>query len=141
MSSGMDEGPSKVQTTAAKPAMSRFLRTPGRESSDSEESDSESDSDEQEEADGSSDDDRPVRIISAVDKRLKEMEATGKIMDNALKINDWMAISTGMSHSLLPHQTLAYIIHCEQNLTNWYAWFRDNKTFRNLFLPSMCERL
>ncbi|KAF9047253.1 eukaryotic translation initiation factor 3 domain-containing protein [Panaeolus papilionaceus] len=100
MSSGEDEAPSKPTTTAAKPAMSRFLRTAGSESSDSsdsEDSESESDdSDKQDLSDESSDDeDRgPIRILSAVDKRLKEMEATSKAMDNAMKINDWMATST-----------------------------------------------
>lgn len=104
MSSGEDEAPSKPTTTAAKPAMSRFLRTAGSDSSDSsdsEDSESESDdSDKQDLSDESSDDeDRgPIRILSAVDKRLKEMEATSKAMDNAMKINDWMATSTGMFH-------------------------------------------
>lgn len=94
-----NDGPSKFQTTAAKPAMSRFLRTAGSVSGS--ESESESDEDESEDGDGSSGEDRPVRILSAVDKRLKEMEATGKVMDNALKINDWMAISNGTSYSSL----------------------------------------
>ena len=104
MSSGEENEISlKTQTTTAKPAMSRFLRTAG--SSSGSESESESDSDDQEEAedgDGGSEVDRPVRILSAIDKRLKEMQATGKVMDNALKINDWMAISNGTSHSLVP---------------------------------------
>ena len=132
------EGVSNVQTTTAKPAMSRFLRTADSASSDSESDDSESDPDESEE-DGSSGEDRPVRILSAVDKRLKEMEATGKVMDNALKINDWMAMSNGTSS--LSNDCILSIIRYEQNLTNWYVWFRDNKTFRSLFLPSMCEHL
>jgi translation initiation factor 3 subunit C len=103
--SSEDEAPPKP-TTTAKPAMSRFLRTAGSDSSDDSDSDEESDSDsdaaprrggddaEEEESDG---EDRPqIRILSAVDKRLKEMEATGKVMENALKINDWMAISNGV---------------------------------------------
>jgi len=86
--------------------MSRFLRTAGSDSSDDSDSDEESDSDsdaaprrggddaEEEESD---EEDKPqIRILSAVDKRLKEMEATGKVMENALKINDWMAISNGV---------------------------------------------
>ena len=108
MSSGEDEGPSKIQTTTAKPAMSRFLRTAGSDSSESEPSESESDPDEPEDGDGTSEEDRPVRILSAVDKRLKEMQATGKVMDNALKINDWMAISNGTSYSPLIYKTRAY---------------------------------
>ena len=95
LSSDGNEVAPKFQTTIAKPAMSRFLRTAG--SSDGSEPESESDEDkaESENGDGSSEEDRPVRILSAVDKRLKEMQATGKVMDNALKINDWMAISNG----------------------------------------------
>jgi translation initiation factor 3 subunit C len=110
MSSGENENlPFKAQTATAKPAMSRFLRTAGSSSGESE-SDSESDDDEEEKVedrDGSSEVDRPVRILSAIDKRLKEMQATGKVMDNALKINDWMAISNGTSYLPLP-QNLAY---------------------------------
>ena len=102
MSSGDDEKekiPLKTQTTTAKPAMSRFLRTAGSSSGSDSDSDSDSDGqDEPEDGDGSSEADRPVRILSAIDKRLKEMEATGKVMDNALKINDWMAISNGTSY-------------------------------------------
>ena len=103
--SSEDEAPPKP-TTTAKPAMSRFLRTAGSDSSDDSDSDEESDSDsdaapkqggddaEEEESD---EEDRPqIRILSAVDKRLKEMESTGKVMENALKINDWMAISNGV---------------------------------------------
>jgi translation initiation factor 3 subunit C len=99
LSSDGNEGLSKVQATIAKPAMSRFLRTAG--SSSGSESESESDDDEPEDGDASSGEDHPVRILSAVDKRLKEMQATGKVIDNALKINDWMAISNGTSHSPL----------------------------------------
>lgn len=85
-------------TTTAKTAMSRFLLNAesGSSSSESdEESESESDGDEQGDEEAS-DEDRPqVRILSAVDRRLKEMEATGLVIENALKINDWVAISNG----------------------------------------------
>ncbi|KAF8891647.1 eukaryotic translation initiation factor 3 domain-containing protein [Infundibulicybe gibba] len=87
MSSGDEDAPPKP-TTTAKPAMSRFLRTAGSDSSDSS-SDEDSDSD--------SDDEKPTSkpgIMSAQEKRLVEMEATGKVMENALKINDWVAISS-----------------------------------------------
>ena len=61
---------------------SRFLRT----ESDEDESDEEA-----------------TRVVkSAKDKRLEEMEACGKTMDNALKINDWVAISNG---AFGPHYT------------------------------------
>jgi translation initiation factor 3 subunit C len=98
--------------TQAKPK-SRFLRTGGS-------SDSESSSSSEEETDESDDEQKPgpagqkvsrflatgsddedsdeevKRVVkSAKDKRLEEMEATGTSMNNALKINDWIAISTG----------------------------------------------
>jgi translation initiation factor 3 subunit C len=100
MTSGDEEAPSKLTAPAPKPAMSRFLRTAGSDSSDSESEEStDTDSEAGPEGDGDETDDegeRPgVRIMSAQEKRLKEMEATGKVMDNALKINDWVAISTG----------------------------------------------
>ena len=44
----------------------------------------------------SSDEDSGKRVVkSARDKRLEEMEGSGKQMDNALKINDWVAVSNG----------------------------------------------
>ncbi|KAJ6593802.1 eukaryotic translation initiation factor 3 subunit 8 [Mycena capillaripes] len=93
MSSGDEAPPSRpVPATTTKTAMDRFLVTAGG-SSDSDSSDSETIDD----SDGpDSDDDEPqqaVRIMSAQEKRLVEMEATGKVMENALKINDWVAIS------------------------------------------------
>ncbi|KAF7376059.1 Eukaryotic translation initiation factor 3 subunit C [Mycena sanguinolenta] len=89
MSSG-DEAPIARPAPAAKTGMAQFLAG-GSSDSDSSDSDSDSDSDGQD-----SDDDEPqqaVRIMSAQEKRLVEMEATGKVMENALKINDWVAIS------------------------------------------------
>ncbi|EKM80889.1 hypothetical protein AGABI1DRAFT_119443 [Agaricus bisporus var. burnettii JB137-S8] len=109
MSSG-DELPKQTTstTTSTKPAMSRFLRTAGSdsssESSEEEESDSDSDvpqrrraglplrdeSDEEE----SDDEDKPAaRILSAQERRLAEMESTGKVISNGLKNDDWVAIS------------------------------------------------
>lgn len=100
MTSGDEEAPSKPTAPAPKQAMSRFLKTAGSDSSDSESEEStDTDSEAGPEGDGDETDDegeRPgARIISAQEKRLKEMEATGKVMENALKINDWVAISTG----------------------------------------------
>jgi translation initiation factor 3 subunit C len=111
MSSG-DELPKQTATTTSKPAMSRFLRTAGSdsstESSEEEESDSDSDipqrrrsglplrdeSDEEE----SDDEDKPAaRILSAQERRLAEMESTGKVIDNGLRNDDWVAISNGIS--------------------------------------------
>lgn len=89
MTSDDEAAPTKA-APAAKPAMSRFLKTTAgsESSSSSSEEDSDEDSDEDE-----SDEDVKKVIKSAKDKRLDEMEATGKTMDNALKINDWVAIS------------------------------------------------
>ncbi|KAJ7680226.1 eukaryotic translation initiation factor 3 subunit 8 N-terminus-domain-containing protein [Mycena polygramma] len=92
MSSGDEAPPSRPAPATTKTAMDRFLVTAG-DSSDSDSSDSDSSDD----SDGpDSDDEEPqqaVRIMSAQEKRLVEMEATGKVMENALKINDWVAIS------------------------------------------------
>ncbi|KAF5389343.1 hypothetical protein D9757_004368 [Collybiopsis confluens] len=109
MSSG-DEAPQAAST--AKPAMSRFLRTAGSDSdsSDSDDSDTEDESDSDidapkskkpsflksdsdESSEDAEEDKQGIRIMSAQEKRLAEMEATGKSMENGLKINDWVAIS------------------------------------------------
>lgn len=106
--SSEDEGPKP----AAKPAMSRFLRSAGSSSSDDSESESEDESEMSDDEEGQgkkksrfirtsdtedddSDEDVKRIVKSAQAKRLEEMEASGKLMDNALKINDWVAISTG----------------------------------------------
>ena len=109
MSSG-DEAPQAKAATGAKPAMSRFLQTAGSDSDSSDsDSDSESDSDsdvpqkkglplkgsDSEDSDSEEEDRQGIRIMSAQEKRLAEMESTGKAMENALKINDWVAISNG----------------------------------------------
>lgn len=112
MSSG-DEAAAPAAATAAKP-MSRFLRAAGEESSDESESESEDESEMSSDEEGgekpkrsrflktggaqdSSDEDEGKRVVkSAKEKRLEEMEAAGKMMDNALKINDWVAISNGV---------------------------------------------
>ncbi|KAF8070237.1 eukaryotic translation initiation factor 3 subunit 8 N-terminus-domain-containing protein [Lyophyllum atratum] len=109
MSSGAEDVPQRPAPSAGKPAasMSRFLKTAGSDSSESEsEEESESDDDvvpqrrtglptlddtDEEESD---DAEAPgVRIKSATERRLDEMKATGKVMENGLKINDWVAIS------------------------------------------------
>ncbi|KAG6813323.1 hypothetical protein H0H92_012136 [Tricholoma furcatifolium] len=109
MYSGAEDVPQRPQQQArpAAGSMSRFLKTAGSDSSDSdseEESDDDSDvppprrpglptvddSDDEEQ----SDDEGPgVRIKSASERRLDEMKATGKAIENGLKINDWVAIS------------------------------------------------
>ncbi|KAI0779679.1 eukaryotic translation initiation factor 3 subunit 8 [Fomes fomentarius] len=99
-----DEGP-KPAAPAAKPAMSRFLKSAGDSDSSEESSSEESEmsSDEEEvkpkagrflvgaTADSDSDEDVKRVVKSARDKRLDEMEATGKSIDNAVRINDWVA--------------------------------------------------
>ncbi|KAI0000335.1 eukaryotic translation initiation factor 3 subunit 8 [Russula vinacea] len=116
LSSNDDASPAKP-AVPAKPAMSRFLRTANAsDSSSSSESESEDedegktksrflrDSDEEE-----SDEDVKRVVKSARDKRLEEMEATGKAMDNALKINDWIAISS-------EYDKLARMVQRQQNV-------------------------
>ena len=46
----------------------------------------------------SSDSDTPKVVKSAKSKRYEELEGTIKLIDNAIKINDWSSISTGMSY-------------------------------------------
>jgi len=118
LSSDEDASPTKP-AAPAKPAMSRFLRTANP--SDSSESESESESEDESDDEGAThkepkpksrflrdsdeeeSDEEVKRVVkSARDKRLEEMEATGRTMDNALKINDWIAISTGEQPSLVP---------------------------------------
>lgn len=137
-----DERPSKPAAPEAAKPMSRFLRTAGSDSSssDSSDDDEESMSDDDgekgaakksrflksdSEDDGSDEDTKRV-VKSAKDKRLDEMEACGKLMDNALKINDWVAISNGTltlpsslyfsSHSLLEFDKLVRMVQRQQNV-------------------------
>ncbi|KAJ6557192.1 eukaryotic translation initiation factor 3 subunit 8 N-terminus-domain-containing protein [Mycena sp. CBHHK59/15] len=94
MSSG-DEAPISRPAPAAttRTAMDRFLVTAGdSSSSDSSDSDSSDDEDSGMDSDGE-EPQQAARIMSAQERRLVEMEATGKVMENALKINDWVAIS------------------------------------------------
>lgn len=121
MSSG-DEAPTARPAAAStsKPlGMSRFLRrASGSSSSDSDSEDEDEDDSDEEEPEkekekeskkknrfllGAGDDDEEgsdedvKRVVkSARDKRLDEIDATGKVIDNALKINDWVAISNGL---------------------------------------------
>jgi len=88
-----DEAPQRP-TTTARPALASFLR--GNSGSSSSDSDEESDSDSDDEGDSDGSDRPQVRILSAADRRLKEMEGTGVVIENALKINDWVAISNGL---------------------------------------------
>lgn len=96
ISSGDEDAAPSKPAVAAKP-MSRFLKTAGSDSDSSSSSDTESvDSDGPDEGGDDESEEETKRVPkSAKDKRLEEMEATGKGMDNALKINDWIAISTG----------------------------------------------
>lgn len=83
------------------------------EDSDEQDSDDESSSDESgkgtganrflkpsgggaDDSDESEDEDKVTVVKSAKDKRLEEVEATIKLIDNAERINDWAVISTGI---------------------------------------------
>lgn len=48
-------------------------------------------------SDESEDEDKVTIVKSAKDKRLEELEAVVKTIDNASKINDWSSIATGGS--------------------------------------------
>lgn len=133
-----DEAPSKP--APSKPTgMSRFLKGAGSSSSSSSESESEEDSDEDESdsdkdvkkksrflvgADGDDESDEDVKRTvpkSAKDKRIDEMEAVGKTMENALKINDWVAISNGACQRFLhSYGVLKRELH--QNSTSFCVW-------------------
>ncbi|KAH9961617.1 eukaryotic translation initiation factor 3 subunit 8 [Russula dissimulans] len=110
LSSDEDASPSKP-AVPSKPAMSRFLRTANASDSSSSESESEDEDESEDEgvthkeakpksrflrdSDEEESDEEVKRVVkSARDKRLEEMEATGRTMDNAIKINDWIAISS-----------------------------------------------
>ena len=105
-------GDDAPKTAAQAKPKSRFLRSEGTSDSESpsEEETTDESEDEQKQistgqkvsrflATGSDDEDSDEevkRVVkSAKDKRLEEMEATGNSMNNALKINDWTAISAG----------------------------------------------
>jgi translation initiation factor 3 subunit C len=146
LSSDEDASPAKP-AAPAKPAMSRFLRTANASdssSSSSSESEDEDESDDEgaahkgakpksrflRDSDEEESDEEVKRVVkSARDKRLEEMEATGKAMDNALKINDWIAISSGKSlfhvfrlppvthiHGLLEYDKLTRMVQRQQNV-------------------------
>ncbi|TRM69638.1 eukaryotic translation initiation factor 3 domain-containing protein [Schizophyllum amplum] len=144
MSSDEEAAPSKP---AAKPAMSRFLKTAGSDSSSSDTDDSESDDDEsdapKDESADESDDERKVKIMSAAEKRLAEMEATGKTMENALKINDWVAISNEFDKLArmvqrqsnvaepIPSFYIRTLVDLESSITNALAKEKETKKKMN----------
>ena len=106
-----EEAPPKPAAAAKPTGMARFLKGAASSSSSSEsESEEESEEDESEEekpkkpknrflvgADASDESDEDVKCVvkSASEKRQEELEAVGKTIENALKINDWVAISNG----------------------------------------------
>lgn len=109
MSSGEEEEKPVVPRPAG--GMSRFLRTAGSDSSsdEDEDEDEETDDDDDEgktlpkkkgrfapDSDEEESGDEVKRVVkSAKAKRVDEMESCAKSMENALKINDWVAISSG----------------------------------------------
>lgn len=126
MSSGSDDDapPPPKPTVPVKGVMSRFLKTNTGGDSSSSSSDEDSDDDDSDDSDaprktkktggdsdGESGDEIAKVVKSAKDKRLDEMEATGKVMENGLKINDWVAISTGQYRFLLAYIALR---HCHR---------------------------
>ena len=72
-----DESSSEDEDGAKKSGANRFMRDADSESEES------------------SDEDRAKIVKSAKDKRLEELEATVKAIENGEKINDWGSISAG----------------------------------------------
>jgi translation initiation factor 3 subunit C len=152
MSSG-DEEERPVAPPPPRPAggMSRFLRTAGSESSSSESEDEDSDdASGDDEAvtkrkkskytfgtdDEASDDDVKRVVKSAKDKRFEEMEASTKVMENALKINDWVVISNG------EYISFSYFWDSNnpsQSLTNYHVSYSDRPTPLNESLVYISE--
>ncbi|KAJ7188374.1 eukaryotic translation initiation factor 3 subunit 8 N-terminus-domain-containing protein [Mycena filopes] len=125
-----DEAPvAKPAAPTAKMNMDRFLK--GGDSSDSDSSDSDS----SDESDGEeSDPEEPaqaVRIMSAQEKRLVEMEATGKVMENALKINDWVAISNEFDKLPIPPFYVRTLISLENSVNTALAKEKEAKKKTN----------
>ncbi|KAF9501962.1 eukaryotic translation initiation factor 3 subunit 8 [Pleurotus eryngii] len=155
-----DEEAPTTKTTATKTAMSQFLRTAGSDSSSDSSSDEE-DSDDDDDSDApkkkkkglprasdtddsdSDDEGKPGKIISAAEKRVQEMEGTGKAMDNAMKINDWVAISNEFDKLIrmvqrqstvsepLPPFFLKTIASLETSVTNTIAKEKEAKKKMN----------
>lgn len=153
-----DEG-----AAAAKPPKTRTTRTAGSGSdsdsdSDEDASEDESENSEEEQAgaakkrsrflrtesdDEESDEDVKRVVKSARDKRLDEMEACGKTMDNALKINDWVAISNEFDKLVrmvqrqqnvaepVPPFYIRTLINLESSLNNAVAKEKESKKKMN----------
>ncbi|KDQ27799.1 hypothetical protein PLEOSDRAFT_1056332 [Pleurotus ostreatus PC15] len=91
----------------------------------------------------SDDEGKPGKIISAAEKRVQEMEGTGKAMDNAMKINDWVAISNEFDKLIrmvqrqstvsepLPPFFLKTIASLETSVTNTIAKEKEAKKKMN----------
>ncbi|KAG9220785.1 hypothetical protein CCMSSC00406_0002615 [Pleurotus cornucopiae] len=154
-----DEEAPTTKTTTTKTAMSQFLRTAGSDSSSDSSSDEEDSDDDDSDApkkkkkglprasdtdDSDTDDEgKPGKIISAAEKRVQEMEGTGKAMDNAMKINDWVAISNEFDKLIrmvqrqstvsepLPPFFLKTIASLETSVTNTIAKEKEAKKKMN----------
>lgn len=142
----------EAKAAAPKTGGSRFLRKAGESDSGSDsesESEEESSSDDEEKGkkksrflrtdatdEDSSDEDGGKRVVkSARDKRLEEMETSGKQMDNALKINDWVAISNG-EFFIANMKAMRIIDRRLQNSTNLCAWLSGSRMLQSLFRHS-----
>ncbi|TDL24330.1 eukaryotic translation initiation factor 3 subunit 8 [Rickenella mellea] len=94
MSSDDDAAISRPAASSKPTGMSRFLKGQSDSSSDSDSSDDDESDDSDQDRSGDEESGDEVKFIkSAKDKRVDAMEATMKAMENAQKINDWVAIS------------------------------------------------
>lgn len=144
-----DEAPAKPAPSAKPVGMARFLKGAGSGSSSSESS-SDEDSDEDDsddekkggESDEDSDDERKV-VKSAAAKRIDEMIAVGKTIENALKINDWVAISNEFDKlsrmverqvnlsERIPSVFIRTLVHLDQSLNAALAKEKESKKKMN----------
>ena len=131
-----------------------------QQKSEEEESDEEEDSDEEDEDDSSSsdsdeskkgvskflkdqvssdesdDDDKVTVVKSAKDKRLEELEAIERLIENAVKINDWSTISTGQWKSSVIWVALTFRLQNSISST-----VRSRKRLSTANLPKAMSRL
>ena len=94
-----DESSSEDEDGAKKSGANRFMRDADSESEDS------------------SDEDRAKIVKSAKDKRLEELEATVKAIENGQKINDWGSISAGRLYRTMG-DIEQRLIYAQQNSTS-----------------------
>lgn len=67
-------------------------------------------------SDESEDEDKVTVVKSAKDKRLEELETVERLIENAVKINDWSTISNGVWTSIVEHGRAAADLNDEHRI-------------------------